>query len=111
RRRRKRWRRGGGFVRGVPRLIAGLLGRFHLHRVRLDGAFGLPDPAETGHVFGLLTPLIYATPPSSRIAVRVRPVFTGPHLSGEAEAVIRVIPLTLLGPAIRFGWDNIGPGR
>lgn len=91
-------------------LLAGLLRPLRIEQARVDGAFGLSDPASTGQLYGLLTPLLYAIAWPDPASVMLRPVFTGPHLEGEAEGRLRVIPLALAPPGLVFAWRIFGPG-
>ena len=108
---RERTRRARLIAKAAPDLLRGLLGAVRLEAVRLDGAFGAADPADTGHVFGLLCPLIYALPGSERCHVRLRPDFDRPLLEGRFEARVRVVPIWIAGTVLRFGWRVFGPGR
>lgn len=106
RRARGRWlaSRGPRMTAALPSLVAGLLRRIHLDRLTVDGTFGLADPADTGRLYGLLTPLIYACPSGSR-SVSLRPDFSGPAVSGRAEASLRVVPGALAIPLLGFAWQ------
>ena len=44
------------------RLVTDLIGCVEIRSASIDGRFGLGDPAETGQVFGLMSPLLYAAP-------------------------------------------------
>jgi hypothetical protein len=91
-------------LRAAPDLTRGLLRAVRVERLRVDGAFGLLDPADTGQLFGLLCPLLYGLPPSARREIALRPMFDGPSLTGEAEGRVAVTLAPALGAAIRFGW-------
>lgn len=69
-----------------------------IERLRLRARFGLDDPAETGTVFGLLCPLIYAGPAD----LELEPDFTGLVFDGEGEVVLAVPPIRLLLPGWRL---------
>ena len=97
----------GAFVRFVSEVVACI--RFDA--ARLDMRFGTGDPAETGQVFGMLTPLIYGTAASPRLCINVEPDFDQHVLRGQAELNLSVIPAHLLAPAARLGWTVFGPGR
>lgn len=99
-----RFRHGGAMLRATPDLVRGVLRAVRVERLRVDGAFGLADPADTGQLFGLLCPLLYALPPSPRREITLRPVFEGPSLTGEAEGRVGVTLAPALGAALRFGW-------
>lgn len=106
----KRWRgRGPDALLALPDLMSGLLRCIRVRSLSLDAEFGLSDPADTGYVFGMLTPLIYGRPP--RAAVSVRPVFEGSFLRAVLDARISVTPIALAWPFLRFGWRIFGPFR
>lgn len=108
-RKRGRWRMPGGrrtvmrLVKEVPRLIGGEFRRIHIDRLEVDCDFGLHDPADTGQLYGYLTPLIYASG-SRKVSVNLRPDFTRARLSGAAQAALHLTPGSLAIPVIRFGW-------
>ena len=89
------------------RLVASLLRLIHFERLRAEAVFGLGDPADTGQIFGLLTPVIYGT----GSCIRLEPVFDGPCLEGFCEATFRVRPIALALPLLRFVWQVFGPAR
>lgn len=110
RKRKRRWAgRGPRAALAVPDLMAGLLRCIRVRSLSLDAEFGLGDPADTGLVYGLLTPLIYGCP--RRGAVSIRPVFDRSVLKAALDARISVTPITLALPFLRFGWRIIGPFR
>ncbi len=87
-----------------------------LRAVRIDAAdlnlsFGLGDPAETGALYGRMTPLIHAISASPRYRIRVEPVFDHAMLSGRAELDFSFVPARILWPVARFGWVAFGPAR
>ena len=103
--------RGARIATSFPGLIIGLIGAFRFRRLVLDGDFGTGDPADTGHVFGLLTPILYGLPPSPRIDVALRPDFSRPRLSGHLNTAVELTPLALAPPILRFAWRAFGPVR
>ncbi len=107
----RRW--AGRMLRAGPDLLTGLLRQFRVERLRADCAFGLGDPAETGELFGVIGPWLYGSrwAWADPGAVRLTPVFDRACLEGEAEAVISVVPLRLIPPAVAFGWAVWGPAR
>jgi hypothetical protein len=98
-------------ARAFVRLGSDVLRRIKIDAARLDLCFGTGDPAETGRVFGMLTPLIYGSAASPRMALKVEPDFDQTILKGRAELDLSIVPARLLVPAARFGWSAFGPSR
>lgn len=96
-------------VRAAPDLGAGMLKPIKVERLTIDGCFGLADPADTGAVYGLLAPFLFAVPKPSNVSLSLRPDFTEPRLSGEADGMFRFTPVAFLPPAARFAWRSFGP--
>lgn len=98
-------------VRAVPTLIKGILRGIHLTKLHIDADYGLYDPAETGWLFGLLTPLQYAAPIPANASLDLRADFTKPCLTGNLTAVFRVTLAALLIPVTLFAWRAYGQRR
>lgn len=113
RRRKTAGRRSAARMRRVleagPRLFRDLLRPIRVERLSLDADLGLSDPADTGMLFGLLQALIRSMPARRVISVSVRPDFGGPRFAGVAEAELRLTPLALVAPGVRFAWRVFGP--
>lgn len=108
----RRWAgRGPGVILALPEFVKGLLRCIHIRSLSLDAEFGLNDPADTGYVYGMLTPIIYGNPWPRRATVSVRPVFGRALLIGVLDAKIDVTPITLAMPFLRLGWRIYGPLR
>ncbi len=105
--------RGGGtrLIKNAPRLLGDILGTFHFDYLNLDADFGLPDPADTGHLYGCMTPFLYGAPLPSGVAVSLRPDFNRARFSGVFDAALHITPVALLPPAFRFAWRTFGPKR
>lgn len=83
-----------------------LLERF-AHRVQIvalhvEGQFGFADPADTGAVYGALTPLLTATPRPGWMRVCVTPDFHHAGVSGSAALRLRARPIALVPPVFMF---------
>ena len=96
---------------GGVRLARDILDRIKIERLDLDMRFGLEDPAETGHLFGLLAPAVYGVSGAERVSLHVEPVFDRAVLAGRSEAVVSVVPMRLVAPVVRFGWRLWVSGR
>jgi hypothetical protein len=96
-------------LRALPGLIGRTLRGVEVVSLRLRGRFGLADPAETGMLWGRLCPLLWASP-ALRGAVALEPDFDGARLEGEGVLVLRLWPLWLIWPALRFALGEAGAG-
>lgn len=104
--------RGGVRLRGialsdVTRLLDRLIHAFQIETLHVDAEFGLDDPADTGQLYGQLTPLLYTT--GSHL--HLRPNFTETCLRGSALLQFRFTLLGLIWPLVQFGWRIMGPVR
>lgn len=91
-------------LRAAPRLIGGLLGQLRLLRLAVQGEYGTGDPADTGALAGIIEPLNHI-PLGRRVLVDLRPRFDAACLDASADCVLRIVPVRLFGPLIRFGWQ------
>ena len=82
--------------------LRAMIGRIHVDACRLSVAFGLDDPADTGLVYGLITPAVYGLG-SERCQVSVEPDFSCRRFAGQAEVELRFTAIAVVWPAIRFG--------
>ena len=98
-------------IRAAIRLIAEIVGQLHIEELAVDLRFGAEDPAETGEIFGMLTPLIHGTSCHRRMHVTIEPVFDAALFDGRAALDITLTPARLLPPLFRFGWAMFGPVR
>lgn len=88
-------------------LLERLIHAFQIERWHVDAEFGLGDPAETGQLYGQLTPLIYA----GGSHFLLRPNFAETCLRGTALLQFRFTLLGLIWPFARFGWRMMRPDR
>ena len=102
-------RRGSRMMTSGPGLLQGLLRPIHLDQLTVDADFGLGDPADTGHIYGLLAPLIYSRSPTSVVSISVKPDFAAAHFSGDVLAKLSFIPIALIPPVAKFAWHAFGP--
>jgi hypothetical protein len=104
-RRRKSERSSGLKMRSVNDLFWQLLDCIEIRQLSVEGRFGTGDPAETGQIFGLLSPLIHGLGPiCSRGRIDLRPEFREACLEGHLVGEIAVTPFRLVPPFARFGW-------
>ena len=106
--RKRRWRRIAvvvlrtrGLLARVVRLALALLRRVTLERLQLDTVFGFENPADTGFVYGCLSPVLVMAEVRG-LDIRCRPMFLEPGVRGAFRATIRVRPLLVVGPIVAF---------
>jgi hypothetical protein len=107
RKRRRKRPRGGGERPWLKRLIAQApsaagetLRAVRIDSLHAEGWFGLADPAETGQLWGWLSPLVFAV--SCPVEVSVWPRFDRTGIGGEAEARLHFTFLRLVSPGLRL---------
>ena len=102
-------RRGRRITLGtITDLVRQVLAAIHIRHLSAKGRFGTGDPAETGQIYGLLTPLIYGFAPTApRLEIDVTAVFDAPCLEGELSGQVDVVPFALIPPFARFGWRMV----
>ena len=94
--------RQGAFRRRLRRLAAELVRAAHLTGLRLRMRLGLGDPADTGRLWAVIGPLSAAAHALRDADVRVEPEFVDPVLEFDARGRMTVVPLQVLGLAVRF---------
>lgn len=100
--------RSEGFLRRAVYLVRDLLRSLRPRRFRFQCVVGLDDPADTGRLIGLLSPLrVFAGREmrfgkNSNVAFEVTPDFTGPRCTGYWCASVRFVPLQLLRVFLGF---------
>ena len=100
--------RSEGFLRRAVYLFRDLLRSLRPRRFRLQCVIGLDDPADTGRLIGMLSPLrLFAGREmrfgrNSNVAFEVTPDFTGPRCTGYWHASVRFVPVKLIGIFMGF---------
>ena len=90
-----------GLFERVVRLALALLRRVQVERLQLDTLFGFENPADTGFVYGCLSPVLVIADVRG-LNIRCRPMFLESGLRGAFRATIRVRPLLVVGPVVAF---------
>ena len=88
-------------LRRVLHLARALLRRVRLERLQLDTMFGFENPADTGFVYGCLSPVLVMADLRG-LGIRCRPMFLESGVRGAFRATIRVRPLLVVGPIVAF---------
>jgi hypothetical protein len=88
-------------LKAAPRLVSRAFAHIKIETVSAHIKFGLPDPADTGVLYGVLTPFtLLAEGP-----VSLQPNFGDAMLEGRCLIVARFTPITLVLPALNFAWS------
>ena len=92
-------------TRGLPsrlgRLALSLLRQAKLEEFRVRTAFGFDNPADTGIVYGLLSPLLMLAT-TRGLNLECRPMFEESGLRGAISATVHVRPLAVAGSLVAF---------
>jgi len=91
-------------MRATPRLFSRVITKFKLEDAKVDLLFGLGDPADTGAVFGALQPVAPLVESATGVHLTLRPDFHNARFACCGEAAVRITPITLIPPALGFGW-------
>ncbi|HPE64379.1 MAG TPA: DUF2953 domain-containing protein, partial [Methanothrix sp.] len=109
-----------GFLGNLGRLLRGLFGVIQVSSLRVDLIIGLSDPADTGEAVGLLFAVLMPLEALTPLRARVTPSFAEERFEGSAEGRLRIVPIRIFPPIIRFvlspptwraGWRTIRAKR
>ena len=93
-------------LRNGPRLIARIAARVKFEAVDANISFGLPDPADTGMIYGALTPLVRLVGAAGRSHIALYPDFNDVVFNGHGRIAVRFTPVALIPPMFSFGWNT-----
>ena len=101
----KRFRRllkSKGFVRGVLRFLRDVTRCVHFVSLRVAGRIGLDDPCDTGRLWGSICAVTGFLHGAKRVRFLVEPEFSEAVFELDGRGEIRIVPVTLLLPTVRF---------
>jgi hypothetical protein len=90
-----------GLVRRVVQLAITMCRRVTIERFCADVAFGFENPADTGFVYGCLSPL-FMLASTHGLDLRCEPMFLGSGVTGVCGVTIRMRPLLVVGTVVSF---------
>lgn len=90
-----------GLLRRVGRLVVTLFRQVRFEEFRVHTAFGLENPADTGIVYGFLTPLLVVAK-TRGLNVDCRPMFLDSGWTGTVSATIHIRPVSVLAALVVF---------
>ena len=101
------WRMGVAALRArglfdrVVRFVVALIRRVKLETFHLHTVFGFENPADTGFVYGWLSPVLVMADVHG-LDIRCSPMFLDSGVRGVFRATIRVRPLLVVGTIVAF---------
>ena len=92
-----------GLLRQLKILVTDVLSRLKIRDLSIDFRVGLDNPADTGLLFATIGPSLIFLSPSVRRSISIKPSFeVEAVLEGYAQAAVRLRPIRLLVPLLRF---------
>lgn len=101
------WKMRGNLLAEIRRLIRRVINAIHIDDLRANAEFGMGDPAETGQLYGQLSPLVHA----SGGHLRLQPNFEKACLRGSGQVKIHFRIIGMIWPLTGFAWRVFGPSR
>jgi hypothetical protein len=89
-------------VAGVVRLFRRTLRSLRVREMDVSLRLGLPDPADTGLMYGVCWPAFAFRGSSSAVRFRLEPAFEGPVFEASLQGAVRVFPAQVAANAVRF---------
>jgi hypothetical protein len=94
--------RTGELVAGVVRLFRRIFRNLRIREMDASLRLGLPDPADTGLMYGVCWPAFAFRSPSGAVRFRMEPVFEGFCFEASLQGAVRVFPAQVAANAVRF---------
>jgi hypothetical protein len=91
-----------GLVTGVIRLLRRIFRSLRVRELDASLRLGLPDPADTGMMYGVCWPVSSLRSPSGTVRFRMEPVFEGPAFEASLQGAVRVFPAEVAANAVLF---------
>ena len=91
-----------GLLNKISSLAWSILQHLKLKELKADLIMGLDDPVDTGLLFALVGPILPLVNLPEQCNVAVMPSFQDAVLEGEALLIIRLRPITLIIPFMKF---------
>lgn len=92
-------------LKAAPRLISRVFAQIKIEAVSAHVKFGLPDPADTGFLYGVLMPFTLFAEVSQVSCVSLQPNFSKAMLEGRCRIMARFTPIALVLPVLNFVWS------
>jgi hypothetical protein len=87
----------------VRRFLGEILRCLHVKNFQADFSLGTGDPADTGILFGILSPLVLSLPHFRNFSVFLEPDFSpDPVMRGKSSGQVRLVPARLVWALLKF---------
>lgn len=97
-----------GLLAGVVRLLRRMLRSLHVRELDADLRVGLPDPADTGVLYGVLWSVFAFRSASGPVRFRMEPAFEGAAFEASARGAVRVFPAQMAANVACFAVSSAG---
>lgn len=94
--------RNRGFVRGAARFLKDIIRLIRIRELTVDLHLGLPDPADTGLLFGAVGPPTLLVNHLTPARIRIYPDFERATFRGTLRGHLRVLPIQIVARATVF---------
>lgn len=91
-----------GLIRQIVRLTGSILHRLNIREMQAEFIVGLDNPADTFYIFALAEPVNRILDNFQPYPVNIIPSFIEPVFEGYCTGKVRVYPIRLAPPVIRF---------
>jgi hypothetical protein len=95
-------------IASMFKLFSELIAIFKIDDLLIQLEFGFPDPADTGHIYGQLTPFLYGMEFPNDWVIDARPDFGQARFLGVFNGSISFVPVMVFPPIFRFVWREYG---
>ena len=99
-----------GMLKGLRRLVKGILSSFKIRELRVNLKVGLDDPADTAFLAGIISASRLFWKPSFPHEIDIRPDYEGQvFLEGYTHLTVRVLPIQIVASLLRFlfSWSTM----
>jgi len=91
-----------GLMRQIIRLTGSILHSLNIREMQAEFIVGLENPADTFYIFALAEPVNRLLDNFQPYPVNIIPSFIGPVFEGYSTGKVRVYPIRLAPPVVRF---------
>lgn len=91
-----------GFIKRVFYLLRELIMAIEIKHLNAQIWFGLDDPADTGRIYGYLSPLVSMTYFPQKWNIKIFPMFQGLLFETEFKTQIQIVPARIVFILVRF---------